>query len=100
MTEEEKQAFLDHNPNADSDDEDDDGGGGLRYPATPSPVLLASYLSPHRFFVSMDAFDAGYLYECRFDDTCTSSPDSPQVEAINSFPVLGELQLSVISLSA
>lgn len=36
------------------------------YPETPSKVSWAIYSSPDSFWVSMDGYDAGYLYECRF----------------------------------
>ena len=35
-------------------------------PETPSKIFWASYSSPDSFWLSMDDYDAGYLYECKF----------------------------------
>lgn len=35
-------------------------------PEVASKVCWANYSSPDTFWVSMDSYDAGYLYECRF----------------------------------
>ncbi len=35
-------------------------------PDIPSKICWASYSSPDSFWLSMDDFDAGYLYECKF----------------------------------
>ena len=35
-------------------------------PETPSKICWAVYSSPDTFWLSMDAYDAGYLYECKF----------------------------------
>ena len=37
-------------------------------PETPSKICWAYYSSPETFWLSMDDYDAGYLYECRFTD--------------------------------
>jgi len=46
-------------------------------PEVASKVCWAHYSSPDTFWVSMDAYDAGYLYECRF----VSEPDRAKVSA-------------------
>ncbi len=35
-------------------------------PETPSKIHWAQYSSPDTFWLSMDSYDAGYLYECKF----------------------------------
>ncbi len=35
-------------------------------PETPSKIFWAHYSSPGSFWLSMDDYDAGYLYECKF----------------------------------
>ena len=37
-------------------------------PEVPSKIHWAVYSSPNTFWLSMDDYDAGYLYECRFLD--------------------------------
>lgn len=38
------------------------------FPEVPSRIHWAQYSSPDTFWLSMDNYDAGYLYECRFLD--------------------------------
>ena len=42
-------------------------------PETPSKICWAYYSSPETFWLSMDDYDAGYLYECKFLDDAQKS---------------------------
>ena len=63
----------------------------MYYPPEPNSVLRARYLTPSSFVVSMDGYDAGYLYECVFpSNEDVSDPDSP-TRPVQAVPVQGIL---------
>lgn len=59
-------------------------------PEIPSKICWAAYSSPDTFWLSMDDYDAGYLYECKFLSeservrTLADKIDEP----IQSFPII------------
>ncbi|CAF1167075.1 unnamed protein product, partial [Adineta ricciae] len=58
-------------------------------PEKPSAALFAVYTSPDTFWLSMDDYDAGYLYHCQFgnkDDRFQYNPDR-QDAITGSLPV-------------
>ena len=59
-------------------------------PETPSKICWAYYSSPDTFWLSMDDYDAGYLYECRFLDDAQKArmPAEKVDEAFKSVPVV------------
>lgn len=83
MNEEQQQEFLDNDPEAALEPPE----GELVYPSVPSGVLQASYLTKDTFYLSMDDFDAGYLYECKF--ASESSFCMPPKEPVKCYPVEG-----------
>ena len=59
-------------------------------PETPSSICWSTYSSIDTFWLSMDDYDAGYLYECRFIDDAQKSKISPdkQGEPFRAVPVI------------
>jgi hypothetical protein len=59
-------------------------------PDVPNKICWASYSTPDTFWLSMDDYDAGYLYECKFLTTAEKSKMSPEKidEPFRSFPVI------------
>lgn len=59
-------------------------------PETASKICWALYSSQDTFWLSMDDFDAGYLYECKFVDEVLKSKMSPEKidEPIRGIPVI------------
>ncbi|CAF0711556.1 unnamed protein product [Brachionus calyciflorus] len=59
-------------------------------PETPSKICWALYSSPDTFWLSMDAYDAGYLYECKFLDEAQKAKMSPEKidEPLRGVPVI------------
>ncbi|CAF4618885.1 unnamed protein product [Rotaria sp. Silwood1] len=58
-------------------------------PEIPSAALFAVYTSPDTFWLSMDDYDAGYLYHCQFsnkDDRFQYNPER-QDTIVNTLPV-------------
>ena len=57
----------------------------------PSKICWAYYSSADTFWVSMDDYDAGYLYECKFFDEATRSKMSAEKldEPVRAVPVFG-----------
>lgn len=58
-------------------------------PEVPNKILWANYSSPDTFWVSVDDYDAGYLYECRFLDDAQKAKLSPDKidEPFRAIPV-------------
>lgn len=59
-------------------------------PETPSKICWALYSSADTFWLSMDDFDAGYLYECKFLDEVQKTKMSPDKidEPIRGVPIV------------
>jgi hypothetical protein len=59
-------------------------------PEYPSKIHWATYSSPDSFWLSMDDYDAGYLYECKFIDDVQKSKISPDKvdEPFRAVPVV------------
>ena len=59
-------------------------------PEHPSKICWAYYSSQDTFWLSMDDYDAGYLYECRFLDEATKArmPAEKVDEAFKTVPVV------------
>ncbi|CAF3878718.1 unnamed protein product [Adineta steineri] len=58
-------------------------------PETPSAALFAVYTSPDTFWLSMDDYDAGYLYHCQLgnkDDRFQYNPERSD-NVVNTLPV-------------
>jgi len=81
INEEQQQEFLDNDPEAALEPPEDE----LVYPSVPSGVLQASYITKDTFYLTMDDFDAGYLYECKFANE--SSVCMPPKEPVKCYPV-------------
>lgn len=60
-------------------------------PEVPSQIHWALYSSPDTFWLSMDDYDAGYLYECRLLDETTKAkmPADKIDEPLRAVPVFG-----------
>jgi hypothetical protein len=58
-------------------------------PEVPSKICWADYSSPDTFWLSMDDYDAGYLYECRFLDDSQKGKIAPEKlgEPVRAIPV-------------
>ena len=51
------------------------------FPEVPSRIHWAVYSSPDTFWLSMDEYDAGYLYECRFlDETAKAKMAAEKID--------------------
>ncbi|KAM4046708.1 cilia- and flagella-associated protein 44 isoform 2-T2 [Anomaloglossus baeobatrachus] len=48
----------------------------LYVPEEPSPILCGFYASPGKFWLSLDGYDAGFLYLCQFSDA-GGQPNDP-----------------------
>lgn len=59
-------------------------------PDVPSKICWALYSSKDTFWLSMDDYDAGYLYECKFLDEAQKSRISAEKidEPIRAVPVV------------
>ncbi|XP_067931339.1 cilia- and flagella-associated protein 44-like [Watersipora subatra] len=74
-------------------------------PSTPSAILQGYYSmdEPGTFWLSMDDFDAGYLYQCKFTDEgeLQRVPEDERYKPIRTVAVddLGETPISVIHFS-
>jgi hypothetical protein len=56
-------------------------------PPTPSSICWALYSSEDTFWLSMDDYDAGYLYECRFVNDTKNNKSDKLGEAFRAKPV-------------
>ncbi|XP_038057956.1 cilia- and flagella-associated protein 44-like isoform X2 [Patiria miniata] len=78
------------------EEEEEEEPPPLYIPEEPSPILYGVYSpdDPDKFWVSMGAFDAGYLYECKFRDEKEQADMIKQGreeainEAVRTFPVV------------
>ncbi|XP_048588414.1 cilia- and flagella-associated protein 44-like isoform X2 [Nematostella vectensis] len=55
----------------------------------PSEIIKSFYYGPdkNKFWLSMDGWDAGYLYECDFEEKPSSKDDDTTGEPVKSLPV-------------
>ncbi|XP_033641081.1 cilia- and flagella-associated protein 44-like isoform X3 [Asterias rubens] len=87
---------LDDEEEEEKKDEDEEEPPPLFIPEEPSPILYGVYSpdDPDTFWVSMGAFDAGYLYECKFRDDkekalmIKQGKEEQIPEAIRTIPVV------------
>uniref|UniRef100_A0A8C5M7X7 Cilia- and flagella-associated protein 44 n=1 Tax=Leptobrachium leishanense TaxID=445787 RepID=A0A8C5M7X7_9ANUR len=56
-------------------DEEEEALPPLYIPEHPSSILCGFYATPGKFWLSLDGYDAGYLYLCEFTDSHTQTPD-------------------------
>ncbi|XP_069800651.1 cilia- and flagella-associated protein 44 isoform X2 [Dendropsophus ebraccatus] len=58
-------------------------------PKEPSPILCGFYASPGEFWLSLDGYDSGFLYLCKFSDN-EGQPEDPTLrkdEPVRALPV-------------
>jgi len=81
---EDGQAFLDEDPLEHEEEEEEP----LYFPPEPNAILEAFYVTPGRFVLSVDDYDAGYLYECMFSDE--EDAESKPAEPVRAVTVTGK----------
>ncbi|XP_071995060.1 cilia- and flagella-associated protein 44 isoform X2 [Engystomops pustulosus] len=60
-------------------DDEEDKLPELYVPEEPSPILCGFYAGPGKFWLSLDGYDSGFLYLCKFPDT-TGRPEDPALQ--------------------
>ncbi|XP_056415931.1 cilia- and flagella-associated protein 44 isoform X2 [Hyla sarda] len=70
-------------------DDEEDKLPELYVPKEPSPILCGFYANAGEFWLSMDGYDAGFLYLCKFSDT-EGQPEDPTLrkdEPVRVLPI-------------
>ncbi|XP_075710812.1 cilia- and flagella-associated protein 44 isoform X1 [Rhinoderma darwinii] len=59
----------------------------LYVPKDPSPILCGFYASPGTFWLSLDGYDSGFLYLCKFSEGQTGDPTLRRDEPVCAVPI-------------